>query len=365
MRSPLASRRCVRLAPALAAFALAASVSLSPADARADREHTVRSGQTLSGIARRYGVRVSSLAAANRLSRGSNLRPGQVLRVPEQGVTYVRPGQTLSAIARANDTTPAEICRLNRIRPTSTLRVGQRLILPGFVAAREREQAAERWGRPRHPGVAKLIRIHPRERQRVRLVSSRNRRPTNAARRVLRRFMRDGVSGPTHNPHPRLVQVLARISDHFGGRPLVIVSGFRRPGGYTRETSKHTEGRAVDIRIVGVSNRHLRDYCRDLPRVGCGYYPNSTFVHVDVRDRSAYWVDYSRPGEPPRYRRRRGGDGGEATARADEAGEAAVAEPTVDDDAPVRELPADEDETEAAPEPAAGAADEVADEGSG
>jgi hypothetical protein len=36
-----------------------------------------------------------------------------------------------------------------------------------------------------------------------------------------------------------------------------------------------------------------------------GYYPNSTFVHVDVRAASAYWVDRSGPGEKPNYVRAR------------------------------------------------------------
>ena len=45
----------------------------------------------------------------------------------------------------------------------------------------------------------------------------------------------------------------------------------------------------------------MRDFCRTLRNAGCGYYPNSTFVHMDVRDTKAYWVDLSRPGEPPRY----------------------------------------------------------------
>lgn len=276
--------------------------AVAPHAAAADREHTVRSGQTLSGIARRYGVPVSSLAAANNLRRSSTLRPGQVLRVPEEGVTYVRSGQTLSAIARAHDCSVGELMRLNRLRENSTLRVGQRLVLPGFRAAQRREAAADRWGRPRHPGVATLVRIYPRERQRVRLVNSR-RQPTRAARRVLRRFMQDGPHGGSHYPHPRLIKVLAEISDHFGGRPLVIVSGYREAGGYTRESSRHTSGRAVDMRVQGVSNRHLRNYCRKIPRVGCGYYPHSTFVHIDVRARSGYWVDWSRPGEAPRYRR--------------------------------------------------------------
>jgi hypothetical protein len=35
--------------------------------------------------------------------------------------------------------------------------------------------------------------------------------------------------------------------------------------------------------------------------VGVGYYPNSTHIHLDVRDKTTYWVDYSFPGERPHY----------------------------------------------------------------
>ncbi|WP_043114810.1 lytic transglycosylase domain-containing protein [Solimonas soli] len=45
------------------------------------RTHKVQSGQTLSGIAQRYNVSVSDLRAANHL-KGSNIRPGQKLKVP-------------------------------------------------------------------------------------------------------------------------------------------------------------------------------------------------------------------------------------------------------------------------------------------
>ena len=40
----------------------------------------------------------------------------------------------------------------------------------------------------------------------------------------------------------------------------------------------------------------------DSKKVGVGYYPNSSFVHLDVRkDRSAFWIDYSGPGERAVY----------------------------------------------------------------
>jgi hypothetical protein len=92
------------------------------------------------------------------------------------------------------------------------------------------------------------------------------------------------------------------VSNHFGGKKLEIVSGFR-PFASTQYTphSNHNFGKALDFRIQGVPNEVLRDFCKTLRNVGVGYYPNSTFVHLDVRDSSAYWVDYSRPGEPPKY----------------------------------------------------------------
>jgi hypothetical protein len=63
------------------------------------------------------------------------------------------------------------------------------------------------------------------------------------------------------------------------------------------------QGLACDFRINGVRNNELRDYLRrDFEKVGVGYYPNSSFVHLDVRkDRSAFWIDYSGPGERAIY----------------------------------------------------------------
>ena len=96
----------------------------------------------------------------------------------------------------------------------------------------------------------------------------------------------------------RLLTILTQVSDHFAGRPLRVVSGFRTTSWV--EESKHPLGRACDFVVLGVPNKVLRDYLRTLDSVGVGYYPNSTFVHLDVRERNTYWVDYAGPGEPPR-----------------------------------------------------------------
>ena len=60
----------------------------------------------------------------------------------------------------------------------------------------------------------------------------------------------------------------------------------------------------MDILVVGVPNSMLFQVCRTLADVGCGFYPNSKFVHVDVRRPGAgraFWIDISRPGEPSDY----------------------------------------------------------------
>lgn len=250
------------------------------------------------------------------MTRNATLRPGQVLRVPEPGTHYVSSGETLASIAKDHSCSVRELVQLNRLRPGRPLQIGQRLILPGYQAARERERAAKRWGRPRNPGVATLHRRALDRTVRIRLVDNRGRaRP--AAIRQLRELMRPRNEPPGPPPPRRLIEILARISDHFGGRTITIVSGYREAGGFTRESSRHTRGHALDIRVQGVPPHEVRDFVRSaFSQVGVGYYPRSRFVHIDVRDRDAYWVDWAGPGEGPRYQRR--GEPAPADATAEE-----------------------------------------------
>jgi len=50
----------------------------------AGRSHRVRRGETLWGIARRYGTSVDALVASNRLDRAARIQPGDVLTVPTE-----------------------------------------------------------------------------------------------------------------------------------------------------------------------------------------------------------------------------------------------------------------------------------------
>lgn len=106
--------------------------------------------------------------------------------------------------------------------------------------------------------------------------------------------------------HSRLLWALQRIADAFPWRAIYVYSGYR-PGALVAGTSHHSlhsAARAVDIQVHGVPNTKVFEVCRGLDDVGCGFYPNSKFVHVDVRRPGtghAVWIDASGPGEPPRY----------------------------------------------------------------
>ena len=113
------------------------------------------------------------------------------------------------------------------------------------------------------------------------------------------------LSPGIHRIDERLALRLQALADHFAkaGTPPVkldIVSGYRP----TSVGSMHATGRAIDFRLEGAKNEDVVAFCKTLTDTGCGFYPNSSFVHMDVRDAGAghvSWIDASGPGESPRY----------------------------------------------------------------
>jgi len=95
----------------------------------------------------------------------------------------------------------------------------------------------------------------------------------------------------------RLVQLAVKAAHHFGSSSLIVVSGYRKP--HTKgPKDHHAKGEALDFRLPGIDYRQLAAYLRSLSRVGVGVYtdPRTHYVHLDVRDRSFYWLDASPPG---------------------------------------------------------------------
>ncbi len=112
--------------------------------------------------------------------------------------------------------------------------------------------------------------------------------------------LRDTRSNNEHPIDPRLLDVVYRISVHFAAPEIRIISGYRTPRG-TRH-SNHGRGRAIDMVVAGASDEEVAKFAREQGFVGVGVYPTSGFIHVDVRDRSYFWVDYSGPGKKNRTR---------------------------------------------------------------
>jgi membrane-bound lytic murein transglycosylase D len=107
-------------------------------------EHKVRKGETLSYLAKKYGVPLSVIMETNALTRKHFLRIGQRLMIPSQGgssggvrlsesekkrVTYytVKRGETLSQIASMFGTTTRQLQKLNGLRDPNHIKKGQRL----------------------------------------------------------------------------------------------------------------------------------------------------------------------------------------------------------------------------------------------
>jgi LysM repeat protein len=101
--------------------------------------YLVRPGDTLGAIAGRYGVTLAELAHANRLDPAGVLIAGTKLHVPtaattpqsSSGITItVQPGQTLSGLAARYGVSLSALSSFNHIEVNGLLLVGQRLEIP-------------------------------------------------------------------------------------------------------------------------------------------------------------------------------------------------------------------------------------------
>jgi uncharacterized protein YcbK (DUF882 family) len=89
-----------------------------------------------------------------------------------------------------------------------------------------------------------------------------------------------------------LVETLYAVKAKIRSKtPIHIISGYRSPATNAMlrktthgvaQTSYHTKGKAIDIRIPGCSSRRLRDVCISMQSGGVGYYGDSNFVHLDT-----------------------------------------------------------------------------------
>jgi lysozyme len=109
----------------------------APAPKPTTTTYTVKAGDTLSGIASRYGTTYQELARINGIADPNKIYPGQVLKIngtsskpSSSAKTYtVKAGDTLSGIAAKFGTTYQKIARDNGIKNANLIYPGQVLVI--------------------------------------------------------------------------------------------------------------------------------------------------------------------------------------------------------------------------------------------
>jgi membrane-bound lytic murein transglycosylase D len=150
LATPPGVRSVVRIPAGRGPTTLAAYEQLPPERRITFLEHTVARGQTLSGIASRYGVSTRLVIEANPRVRGRKLRPGQRIIVPTGGAIStsvarrmadpvepaassptgfhrVRRGETLSGLAVEYGVTVRQLRAWNALGEDGMVRAGQRI----------------------------------------------------------------------------------------------------------------------------------------------------------------------------------------------------------------------------------------------
>ena len=100
------------------------------------RTYRVRSGDTLTGIARKHGVSMMTVWWANNLTSKSDLHIGQTLTIPPVSgvVVTVGPTDTLETLAARYRVKPAEIVDANKLEDPNLI-IGQTLTVPGALGS--------------------------------------------------------------------------------------------------------------------------------------------------------------------------------------------------------------------------------------
>lgn len=101
----------------------------------AQKVHTVKTGETLSGIAQKNGTTVGDIMRLNGMTADSKLLVGAKIKIPGSSKPAGRShkiasGETLSMLAEKYNTTVGDIMRLNGMNADSKLVIGESLKIP-------------------------------------------------------------------------------------------------------------------------------------------------------------------------------------------------------------------------------------------
>ncbi len=148
--------------------------------------------------------------------------------------------------------------------------------------------------RPRQSIYKELALHNPNTGESLKCVYYEDGRFITDALEAFNHLLRDYHSNTSHPIDPALLDQLHELKKVLpSSKPFHIISGYRSPdtNAYLRrqsygvaKNSLHMQGRAIDIRLEGVSSCLIRDAAVALSRGGVGYYPDANFVHLDTGD---------------------------------------------------------------------------------
>jgi uncharacterized protein YcbK (DUF882 family) len=151
-----------------------------------------------------------------------------------------------------------------------------------FGAGRAASDADERW--------IELRNIHTNEVLRATLQDAHGWVADALAK--LQHLLRDYRTGEEHEMDPGLYLQLSDLARAAGVEPRYeVISGYRSPatnsklhdaGRGVAEHSLPMQGRAIDVRLRDYDLAALRDLALAAGRGGVGYYPHSSFIHIDT-----------------------------------------------------------------------------------
>lgn len=100
-----------------------------------DTTYEVKSGDTLCSISRKYGISLQEILSENSLTEDDKIKTGDILRIPTgftiEGPTHcVKEGETLSSIAKDYGISVISLSNANSIANPNRLRSGRLLIIP-------------------------------------------------------------------------------------------------------------------------------------------------------------------------------------------------------------------------------------------
>ncbi|MGB5256233.1 MAG: DUF882 domain-containing protein [Woeseiaceae bacterium] len=142
--------------------------------------------------------------------------------------------------------------------------------------------------------VRQLSFYHTHTGKRLNVVYARDGAYIPSALDEINRFLFDFRTGDKAEMDPQLLDLIYDVRQALGSDGTYqVVSAYRSPKtnemlrGRSASTgvakkSQHLLGKAIDVRLEGVSTKQLRDTALALRRGGVGYYEASDFVHMDT-----------------------------------------------------------------------------------